>query len=106
MKHSDMKGGWFVGSFSPAILHTTEFEVGIKYYRAGEHELTHVHKIASEITMIVEGKVTMNGMELAKGDIILLEPGEPTNFCVLEDTITAIVKTPSNPSDKYFIEYA
>ena len=106
MKLADMKGGWFVGDFQPTILQSPEFEVGIKRYRAGDQESTHVHKMATEITVIVEGRVRMKGQEFAKGDIVLIEPGEACDFHALEDTITAVVKTPSHPSDKYLVDYA
>jgi quercetin dioxygenase-like cupin family protein len=106
MKLSDMKGGWFVGDFQPTILQSTKFEAGIKRYQAGDREPAHMHKITTEITVIIEGRVKMNGQELSKGDMILLEPGEACDFHALEDTITAVIKTPSHPLDKYLIDHA
>lgn len=105
MKLTDMKGGWLVGDFKPSILQSSEFEVGIKRYSAGDKESAHVHKIATEITVIIEGRVEMNGKVFIKDDIILLEPGEPTNFHVIENTITAVIKTPSCTNDKYLIQH-
>jgi hypothetical protein len=43
----------------------------------------------------------MNGKHLSAGDIIVIEPGEGTDFQVLEDTITVVAKVPSTPGDKY-----
>jgi hypothetical protein len=35
---ADMKGGWFVGDFSPTVLRTPDFEVAVKEYAAGARE--------------------------------------------------------------------
>ena len=98
---SDMKAGWFVGDFLPTCYRLTECEVACKYYKKGDSEEKHVHKVATEITVIASGHVLMNGVEYRTADIILLEPGEPADFHVLEDTITIVVKMPSLKDDKY-----
>ena len=97
----DMKGGWFMGAFNPTALCTGAAEVAIKRYKAGDQEAWHVHRIATEVTVIVSGSVTMNGTHLVSGDIVVIEPGEGTDFQVLEDTITVVAKVPSMPGDKY-----
>jgi len=97
----DMKGGWFMGAFNPTALRTGAAEVAVKYYKAGDQEAWHVHRIATEVTVIVSGSVTMNGKHLGAGDIIVIEPGEGTDFQVLQDTITVVAKVPSMPGDKY-----
>ena len=99
----DMIKGWFVGDFSPTLLRSKECEVAIKYYKAGDSEEKHVHKIATEITAIVSGDVEMAGKTWHAGDIVLLEPGEPTDFRALTDTVTVVVKTPSVAGDKYVL---
>jgi hypothetical protein len=98
---STMIGGWFVGDFSPNCLRTKAAEVACKHYKAGDHESRHVHKIATEHTLVVSGKVKMNGVELNPGQIATLAPGEAADFCALQDSITVIVKTPSVIGDKY-----
>ena len=100
----EMIGGWLVGNFNPSLLKQSDFEVAIKRYAKGESEEKHMHKIATEITVIVEGRVIMNDNEYSKNDIIFIPPGDATNFIVLEDTITVVVKTPSIQNDKYIIE--
>ena len=97
----NMKGGWFVGDFEPTCLRTRDFEVAHKHYEAGDVEARHVHRIATEITIIVSGRAMMNGQIFSTGHIIQLEPGEPTDFQALEDTITVVVKVPSVVGDKY-----
>jgi quercetin dioxygenase-like cupin family protein len=106
LKHfnlNEMTKGWFVGNFNPSILKTKEVEVGIKNYKKGEKEDIHYHKIATEITAIISGRVIMCEKEFKSGDIILLEPGTPTSFEVIEDTITVVVKLPCAKDDKYFL---
>ena len=97
----NMKGGWFVGDFLPTCYTLEECEVACKHYRKGDAEGRHIHKVANEITLIASGHVAMNGVEYRTGDIVLLEPGDDTDFAVLEDTITVVVKIPSVAGDKY-----
>lgn len=96
-----MVNGWFVGNFSPAALRTDAAEVAVKHYKAGEREETHLHKVASEITLVLEGIVEMCGQRLSEGDIIKLAPGEATDFLAVTDAITVVVKLPSVIGDKY-----
>jgi len=96
-----MKGGWFVGNFEPTCLRTDAMEVACKMYKADARETPHVHRVATEITLIAVGRVIMNGQVFTAGDIILLEPGEAATFQVLEDAITMVVKAPSVMGDKY-----
>ena len=98
---NEMIGGWFIGNFKPSIKNESNFEVAIKSYKSGDSEEKHFHKIAYEITVIVKGKVLMNKKQYTEGDIVLIEPGEPSDFQVLEDTITCVVKSPSIQKDKY-----
>jgi hypothetical protein len=98
-----MTKGWFVGDFSPVALSSKACEVAIKHYVAGDHESAHMHKIATEITAIVSGRVRMLGAEWGPGDILTIEPGEATDFLALTDVVTVVVKTPSAPNDKYVL---
>ncbi len=98
-----MLGGWFIGDFVPTILPTSDFEVAVKYYSAGDLEASHAHKIAREFTVIIEGEVKMNNQLYKRGDIIEIEPGEYTDFEALTKTITLVVKTPSIKNDKYLL---
>lgn len=95
--------GWIVGDFSPTLNKTELFEVAVKRYSSGENEPAHYHKIATEITVIVSGRVRMNGQEYCTDDIIVIEPGEATYFEVLDDCITTVIKIPSISNDKYLV---
>lgn len=97
----DMVGGWFVGHFSPNVMQTDDFEAAVKYYKRGDREASHHHKVAEEITVVAAGSVLMFGQVFRQGAIIHLDPGDSTDFEALEDTITVVVKRPSVADDKY-----
>ncbi len=104
MKHarlSSMTKGWFIGSFEPTAHSTGACEVAVKSYQAGEKEAAHFHKVATEITLILSGRVRMAGREWGEGDIIILEPGEVTDFEALLPTVNVVVKVPGAIGDKY-----
>lgn len=96
-----MTKGWFVGAFEPTAYASHDCEVGVKRYRAGEREAAHVHRIATELTLVVSGRVRMSGREFGPDDIVILDPGVPTDFEVLEDAVTVVVKVPCVAGDKY-----
>jgi len=100
-KLSEMKKGWFVGDFDPTLIKTKAVEVAVKYYKKGDSEERHYHKIATEITVIVSGRVRMNGTEYHSGDIVIINPNESTDFEALEDTVNTVVKIPGAKNDKY-----
>jgi quercetin dioxygenase-like cupin family protein len=101
---SDFKGGWFLGDFQPTLLKTTDFEISVKYYQAGDYEAAHYHKIATEWTVITSGEVQMNGLRFRAGDIVEVPPGEIAQFSAITDAATTVVKAPSVKGDKYIVE--
>ncbi len=101
-----MTGGWFAGDFTPVAFTTKDFEVAVKRYRAGDREPAHVHRAATEITVILEGSVRMAGRTLAAGEIVVMDPGEATDFVALSDSVTICVKSPSVPGDKHVLDEA
>jgi quercetin dioxygenase-like cupin family protein len=96
-----MVKGWFIGNFEPTLVNTNDVEVAVKHYKAGDFESSHYHKIATELTVIVSGDVEMNGERYSAGDIIIIEPGEATDFCCTTDSVTVVVKIPGASNDKY-----
>lgn len=98
---SEMKLGWFVGNFEPSLYKTNDVEVAVKSYKKNDKEERHYHKIATEITVIISGKVKMNNEILEKGDILVIPPNFSTDFEALEDTVTTVVKLPGANNDKY-----
>jgi quercetin dioxygenase-like cupin family protein len=102
----EMVGGWMVGDFEPTCLRTDACEVACKSYEAGASEAAHVHRVATELTLIATGRVTMNGRTFVAGDIVILEPGDATAFVAIEPTLTVVVKMPSVRGDKYPVDAA
>lgn len=100
---ADMTKGWFVGDFDPSIYKTQGFEVGVKFYTAGDKEAEHYHLAAQEITVVVSGKVKMCNRVFEKGSIVVLEPKDITSFEALEDSCLCVVKVPSVKGDKYLV---
>ena len=100
---NEMIGGWIVGNFEPTCLKTTACEVACKHYDAGAVDAAHVHRIATEITLVASGRVRMNGRTFGAGDIVVLQPGEATDFQALEPSTTVVVKMPSVAGDKYLV---
>ena len=101
---NNMKGGWFIGNFEPSMLKTNDCEVAVKSYKKGDKEGKHYHKIATEYTVVVKGKVKMFGNVYGVGDIIVVEPGEATAFEAVEDAMNVVVKIPGANNDKYLVE--
>ncbi|WP_241574531.1 hypothetical protein [Rosenbergiella nectarea] len=99
-----MYKGWFVGDFIPSIYSTSDIEIAVKYYDCGDYEESHTHKIATELTVIIEGEAKMNDAIFRKGDIITLLPGDETDFYALSKVTTVVVKYPSVKNDKYISE--
>ena len=103
-KITEMKKGWFIGNFEPSLLKTNDVEVAVKKYYRGDYEGAHYHKLAREFTVIISGRVRMFGQEFSEGDIIVVDPGDVTDFTALTDTVNVVVKVPGANNDKYLVE--
>jgi len=95
--------GWYVGNFEPSILKTDEFEVGLLTHSQGEKWPKHLHKIVTEINLLVEGKMIIGGREISSGDIFVIFPNEVAEPEFLTDCKLVVIKTPSIPGDKYIL---
>ena len=100
-KLSNMRKGWFVGNFEPTLWKTEDVEAAVKTFLAGETEVEHYHKIATEITVVVSGRIRMFNQEWEAGDIVITEPGDLTSFEALSDTVLTVLKLPGVTNDKY-----
>ena len=99
-KIDEFTKGWFVGDFSPAILRTKDYEIAVKWYKAGEREPIHKQIIATEITVVIDGQIRLGGETFFKGDVITILPGEFAEFESVTDSALVCLKTPSLPNDK------
>jgi quercetin dioxygenase-like cupin family protein len=105
-KLDDFTRGWFVGNFSPTLIPTEAVEVAVQRYQAGAHEPRHVHRIATELTLVVAGRARMNGEEIQAGEIIRLPPGTAADFEAVTEVTTVVVKVPCVKGDKYLCDSA
>ena len=96
--------GWFIGDFEPSMLKVKDFEAAIKFYKKGDKEEAHYHKVSSEFTVVGSGQFKMSDLVLSPGDIIQLDPGEVVDFECLQDGVTFVVKVPCAPDDKFIVE--
>ena len=96
--------GWFIGNFKPAVHTTPDFEICLKTFAAGEGEPDSVQGVATEVTLVVSGEITINGRTLGAGDICSLAPREMANFFANRDSVVIGIKFPSLPNDKKVIE--
>lgn len=92
--------GWFVGNFSPVLIPSKDFEIAVKWFKAGEKEPNHKQIVATEVTVVVEGTIQLGSQIFVKGDVILIPPGEFAAFESLTDSALVCLKTPSIPDDK------
>ena len=98
---SEMKGGWFIGNFEPSLFKTNAVEVAVKNYMPGDAEDEHYHKVATEFTVLIKGRVRMMGKEYQEGEILTISPMESTDFLALTEVTTVVVKIPGASDDKY-----
>jgi hypothetical protein len=100
---NDFTRGWLVGNFDPSILKTDACEVAVKRYEAGDTEESHYHKLADEITIVVDGAISMNDEVLMTNDIVLVKKGEAVKFLALADSTLCVIKVPFARDDKYIV---
>ena len=99
----NFKKGWMIGDFEPTIVRTKDFEFGVKSYKKGDIDQTHLHKVSEEVTVIINGIFDMNGEKLYPGDVVLIEKDEIVTFSCIKDGSIAVVKIPSVIGDKFII---
>jgi hypothetical protein len=97
---SEFRGGWFLGNFTPSIDQSKLFEVAVKKFLKGEKEPAHYQKIATEITVVVSGKIRLGVRVFNQNEIIRIEPFESVDFECLENCEIVCIKFPSLPEDK------
>jgi hypothetical protein len=102
-KLNNFHRGWFIGDFEPSCFKQGDFEVGILTHKKGEKWPTHFHKLATEINLILKGKMIIQGRKLKKDDIFILRPNEIADPIFLTDCNILVIKSPSIVGDKYII---
>ena len=97
---STFKGGWYMGDFEPSLFRTSQFEVGLKRHRKGEDWPSHFQRQATEYNLLLHGRMTLNGVTINKGDLVVVEPREIVKPVFRTHCEVVVVKVPSMPGDK------
>lgn len=92
--------GWIIGDFAPSLYRNSDFEIAIKFFSKGEKEAFHKQLIATEITVVIEGKIRLGNTFFERGDVISIPPNEVADFESLTDSSLVCIKFPSIPNDK------
>jgi quercetin dioxygenase-like cupin family protein len=103
-KLEDFFKGWVVGNFSPSLHQTSDFEVGVKFFKPGDIEEAHKQLVATEITIVIDGIVRLGSERYTKGDIIEIPPHEVADFESLTHSSLVCIKFPSLPNDKVVVK--
>ena len=100
----EMTRGWFIGDFEPSVMRSKGFEVGVLEHKKGEKWPAHYHKKATEVNVLLSGKMVVQGVTIFPNDIFVFEPYEVADPEFLQDCVVLCVKTPSIPGDKYEVK--
>ena len=100
-KLEHMVKGWYIGDFVPSVYRTAAFEVCHKTHKKDEVWPTHYHAVATEINLLIYGKMLINDTELNAGDIFTIYPKEVVTPKFLEDCALTVIKIPSLIGDKF-----
>ena len=101
MNIKDFTKGWIVGDFYPCLFNSKDVEIGVKYYKKGDRDENHYHKVATEYTIVIFGEVKMLNQTFVSGDIVKIDPNVENQFDCVEDSCVVVIKTPSVIGDKY-----
>ena len=99
-KLNNMKQGWYVGNFEPSAFKTKLFEACYRIHPKGEVWDTHYHAHATEINLLIKGKMMIQNKILESGDVFILNPYEIADPQFLEDCEVVCIKTPCVIGDK------
>ena len=96
----EFKLGWIVGNFAPALIQSNDIEVAIKYFKSGVIEPSHMQLVATEITIVVSGRIRLGKNTYGPKEIIKIPPKTFADFESLTDSALVCIKYPSIPNDK------
>lgn len=105
IKHlNDFTRGWLIGDFEPTLLRTKDFEVGVLSHKAGEVWPEHIHMIAEEYNILLDGFMSVNDKNFSPGDVFVVRKGELAKPVFHTDCRVLVIKVPSVIGDKYIHE--
>jgi len=103
--------GWICGHFYPkdSIFHRHDIEICVRVLTTDQEEDLHHHLCSFEFLLVLSGKVEyeIDGDQviLTPGTFYMLHPGNTEQIKkVYEETTVIVVRLPSIPQNKIFIE--
>ncbi len=98
----EFKNGWLMGNFVPSLVKNEAFEVAIHRHQAKTGGGDHIHKIATEYNIVVDGEVTLDHtISIRQNGYWITEPGQSFDVYFKEYTTLLVIKLPSVTDDKY-----
>lgn len=64
----------------------------------------HYHAEATEINLLIRGRMRLRGVTIEEGTVFIIDPGEVADPVFLRDCELVVIKTPSLPGDKYEVQ--
>jgi hypothetical protein len=80
------------------------FEVGFKKHNMGDNWPNHYQVKAMEVTLLLYGRMSINGEEIGSMSILKCDPGVAIKPKFLTDCWCVVVKLPSIPTDKKVVK--
>ena len=99
----DYTRGWLIGNFIPSIEKNMDYEVGYLRHTKNSFWSYHYHKVATEINILVKGKMIINNITYEQNDIFIINKNVISCPIFLDDCEIICIKNPSIPGDKYII---
>ena len=96
--------GWYAGNFYPNLVKSKDIEFGFKRIAKCTEPDYHYHKIKTEFTILIEGKIICknNNTVVSPISCIKLDPYEKNDQYFSEESLILIINTPSITGDKHY----
>jgi hypothetical protein len=95
--------GWFIGDFTPSLIQTPFMEAGIIYHKKNDYWPAHYHLASDEVTVLLEGSMTINGLPVYQNSIFVISKLETAKVEFLTDCKVLVIRVPSIKGDKVTI---
>ena len=80
-----------------------DYEIGYLQHSKNSFWNFHFHKLATEINILVKGKMIINNITYNQNDIFIIHNNIISCPIFLQDCEIICIKMPSIPNDKYII---
>ena len=98
-KMKNMKKGYFVGDFSPAVLENNAVELACKGASKYTLDAAYYRKEDTTVILIMSGRLDVDGKIYKYGDVLLFEPGDIINLFALTNVRMIVSHFPGTKKD-------